>query len=309
VFEIAAAVFPAEDSGLSPKQREAVEAACAICREGGRGTARSIGERLGLSRTAVLSRLRAGERAGFLQRCDDGKPGSTNQWQPGEELPTATSWLRPPGEVSELWGQKQPAVKADEPPELVTPLVTPPELPQVKADCGREAVCAAGGDTPLVTPLVTPDKSEHPQDSCGPGGSGNGGVTSCDPKGQGAQAAVSPLILSPSPVLPVDTHAPATPDSEAGLCYWAPKSRRGPDGASTATKRRPYSKPLTAPVPPELQEAFEERAAIREHCGGQTRKDAEAGALEDLAAGRNVGAGAKPRTEEKGGLPPLGAER
>lgn len=55
--------------------------------------------------------------------------------------------------------------------------------------------------------------------------------------------------------------------------------------AHVAAVARPH-----APEPDwqELREAFEERAAIREYDGGQSREDAEAGALLDVAASAGV---------------------
>jgi hypothetical protein len=282
VFEIAGAVFPAEDTGLTPKQREAVEAVRSLHKDGQRITVKAVCEALGKSRNAANSLLAAGKRAGFLRRTDDGKQGTTAEWEPGDDLPTSTSWLRPPAEVAAMWEREQPALAPVDPPGLVTPLVTPQECgrPQDSCDCGGSAV--VGGVNPPVTPLVTPQECGKPQDLCGPGCSVREGVTNSVPPGQGAPSAVSPLILSPSPVPTADAGAPAGASNDVGLCYWAQRPRGGRPAASGAV-RRPHWKPVTVPVPPELQEAFEERAAIREHEGGQSPGEAEAGALEDLA--------------------------
>ena len=155
VYRIAEAVFEAGNSGLTRKQREAVEAVQGLHKAGARGTVRAIMERLnGLSRSSVQSRLNQGKGLGYLRRVDGGKAGEAALWEPGEDLPTALSALPAPEAVARAWND------TPEPLDSAPCIGTPESLSQ----CG----VTSGGATPIGTPVGTP----NPLEPCGDAGGG-----------------------------------------------------------------------------------------------------------------------------------------
>jgi len=102
VYDIAAAAFPAEQSGLTAKQVEAVQAVRDLAAGETTATVKAVGTKLRLaSRSAVQKRLEAAERAGYVRK-KPAPPGAAVEWVPGDDLPSAASALPTPEEVEAL---------------------------------------------------------------------------------------------------------------------------------------------------------------------------------------------------------------
>ena len=256
VYRIAAAVFQAEETGLTGKQREAVAAVCALRSQGDEVSVKAVAARLGLGRTAAQKRLGAGVRVGYLRRDDDQRPGSKALFSPGDELPTATSWLRPPDEVAALWENMQ---KGTDGAEVGTTLGTLANGRNPKESLAIEEDSTERGATTIGTQTGT-----HPYDANG----------------------LESLQFTPPNATGVPSSAPPGKPVSVNSCSCTTHSRAqySPDPAfDQPCCDRDRLAQLMCEHGSAFRQYAEERAAVREHDGGQTRTEAELGALEDLA--------------------------